>query len=221
MIGIGLELGMASVGASPIPSNGLTLSLTPDTGLAGGITWTDLSGKGNSFVAFANSPTHAPTVNPTGINGRQAMQGNATSIMTGPAGSALATTAAERIMVLLPDYTSGVAFDSGWGGGGTEYFGFTDNNIYTDFFSVTRISFAPGVAGGTPIVLDTASGGGLLQAWVNGTSQYSAANVFSVPTSVGMFGNGGTWRVGPVYVWNRILSAAERAAVTSYLLSLY
>jgi hypothetical protein len=221
---VSLALAIATCGGGVsgpiIPASGLVLDLNADTGLSGSgsHTWADQSGHGNDFVTSTN-----PTVNPTGIGGHQAMQGNGSNaIFVGPNGNAVVTTsAAERFMVLLPDYAAGAPFDGGWGTGASEFLTFVDEAIYSDFYSSTRPSAPSGRTSG-PIILDQLSGGGTTTWNLNGAQIYNATNTFAANTgALGLMGAGWLGMVARVLVWDRVLTSQERTDVLSVLNAKY
>ncbi len=222
---------------SPIPRSGLIqwLRASNITTTGSNVTnWNDVSGSRND----ASNGSNQPTLVANAINGHPAVNFSGSQFLQAPAGFSTFTSGLSAILVAKPVSVSAGArlFDYGNGA--------TSDNIIMSLPSSTGLTFS--TYNSSTSSSATASTGAtlgnfqLLEALYNGSNtanlyinSASAANSSSMQTLnnltrsnnyIGQDNSGGNrynGQLAEMLIWNRLLTAAERASVEGYLQSKY
>lgn len=212
--------------SAPPVTAGLRVDLSADTlapaGQGAAVTvWPDGSGNGNHAHLLGGG---APSVRIADTPGLGACVHFADGYLTF-ADAALfdAFTAAEVFAVVR----SGTDFPGFYqfGGGDSTYYPWVDGNVYDGSFTATRFSF-PAVSAGQWHTYNVAHDGVTRETRIDATSVHSATVAFAAPSAtvkptlkIGPVLSGYPWPgdIARVLVYNRALSAPERAQVHQYL----
>jgi hypothetical protein len=190
----------------------------PDSDGTNITTWSDLSGNGYDFTRVQGSATITASRTPSG---HRAVVGNSNAQVSRSSYlSAQSYSAAEVFTFYKPPSSGGSWVIDAFGSAGqASHMPWSDGKVYTDFGSTVRKINAAvtGISADTWAAVSMYSASNDWRLYVDGTER------FSTSTNTVGWRNGthyvfqGVVEMAEVFMYNRVLTSSERAAMFSYL----
>lgn len=223
-------LGVPSVSGFPSGAR-VDLDATTITGLTDNqaiTAWADASGSGNHATMTGSS---APRYRTAAVNAHPAVEWRSATTDDAaiiPTAARTGLTAAEAFLVVLPRSAPDTGHPTLWSFNdsiGQSRYPHSDGTYYDGFMSSVRRYFGSAYPLDVPHIYNVASGPGDFRQWLDGTLlRAETTNTFQSTGGLALgfgfglgFGDYATLKIGRFLLFPRILSAGERAAVTSAL----